>query len=114
MKIIGFRHLILCKIITEKWHNFKNFTSKEEDEQNFVREIYDATMAVDNNFINIDFRGNGFMRYMIRYIVGTIVEIGRGKFTIEELDKLLDSNSERKIVSFKAPSSGLMLVDVIY
>ena len=95
-------------------HNFKNFTSKEEDEDNFVREIYNASIDCENNFINFDFRGNGFMRYEIRFIVGTLVEIGRGKLSIDELKNLLDDNSERKIVSFKAPASGLMLVDVIY
>lgn len=95
-------------------HNFKNFTSKEEDEANFVREIYDASLICENNFINIDFRGNGFMRYMIRYMVGILVEIGRGKVSIDELDQLLEPNSKRNIISYKAPSSGLMLVDVIY
>jgi len=95
-------------------HNFKNFTSKEEDEDNFVREIYSATIDFDGPYINFDFRGNGFMRYMIRFIVGTIVEVGRGKISLKQVKELLEDTSERKIVSFKAPASGLMLIDVIY
>ena len=95
-------------------HNFKNFTSKETDEDNFVRTINDIDMQVNGKEITITFDGDGFMRYMIRYIVGTALEYARGRLTAHEIDDLLDENSERNIVSWKAPASGLMLVDVKY
>ena len=54
------------------------------------------------------------MRYMIRYIVGCAIEVARGKMNIKEIDELLDENSERHIVSYKAPACGLALIDVKY
>ena len=95
-------------------HNFKNFTSKESDDDNFVREIYDVSFDVKDNVINIVFSGNGFMRYMIRYLVGTAIEVARGKITLEEVDRCLDDDSKREIVCWKAPACGLMLLDVKY
>ncbi len=96
-------------------HNFKNFTSKEEDQDGFIREIYDVQLEKTNEtMFNVVFRGNGFMRYMIRYMVGTAIEAARGKITIEEVDELLDDSSPRHIVSWKAPACGLLLLDVIY
>lgn len=96
-------------------HNFKNFTSKDEDKDNFVREIYDVKLERNSEKLyNIVFRGNGFMRYMIRYLVGTAIEVARGKVTLEEVDELFDEDKERHIVSWKAPANGLLLLDVIY
>lgn len=105
-----------CLTHFEGKHNFKNFTSKEEDEDNFVREIYEVNFddTSNNGTIHVIFRGNGFMRYMIRFMVGTAIEVARGKVTLEEVDELLDDNADRKIVSWKAPASGLMLLDVKY
>ena len=95
-------------------HNFKNFTSKESDEDNFIRDIYDIDVQKNERDISVSFRGNGFMRYMIRYIVGTAIEVARNHVDIDTVDELLDENSKRNIVSWKAPAQGLVLLDVIY
>lgn len=97
-------------------HNFANFTSKEEDEDNFIREIYEINTIYDekNNDFIITFIGNGFMRYMIRFIVGTCIAISQKKEDISFIEERLDASSIRNIVSYKAPSEGLYLVDVIY
>ena len=95
-------------------HNFKNFTSKEEDQDNFVREICNISFSEVDKIITIIFTGDGFMRYMIRFIVGTAIEVARGRMTFEQIDALLDEESEREIVSFKAPACGLCLLEVKY
>ena len=95
-------------------HNFRNFTSKEVDVDNFVRDIFDIETVINDEFVNITFHGDGFMRYMIRYIVGTAIEVARGKMSVEEIDKLLDEQGERNIVSCKAPANGLTLGRVEY
>lgn len=97
-------------------HDYSNFTSKEIDESNFIREIYDINTQYDNednNFI-ITFIGNGFMRYMIRFIVGTCITISQNKENISFIKERLDSDKSRNIVSYKAPSEGLYLLEVIY
>lgn len=95
-------------------HDFKNFTSKEEDNDNFVREIYKIETKKNGNDLIIDLYANGFMRYMIRFLVGTSLAIGWGKENLSYIDSLLDSSEERHIVSYKAPPQGLYLMEVIY
>ncbi len=106
----------LKKVLThfEGNHNFKNFTSKEEDKDNFVREIYSITVSESAGLIYILLKGNGFMRYMIRFIVGTALHIVEKDLSPELVDSLLDENSPREIVSHKAPANGLTLIDVEY
>lgn len=94
-------------------HNFQNFTSKEEDDNNFVRNISKIAFSEDEKFINIELTGNGFMRYMVRMIIGNLVQVGLGKLTKEEIEKDLTSNL-RKPSSYKAPAEGLYLKEVIY
>lgn len=94
--------------------NFKNFTSKEEDEDNFIREIYKIDVNVKDNKIIVDIFGNGFMRYMIRNIVGTSLAVAWGKEDISYIKNKLNPESERIISPYKAPPQGLYLVEVNY
>jgi len=94
-------------------HNFKDFTSKEEDEDNFVRTISNIKVSKEDNVVYIDLVGDGFMRYMIRDIVGTCLAISNGKEDISFIKNHLDVN-DRNIVSYKAKADGLYLIDVIY
>lgn len=94
-------------------HNFKNFTSKEEDEDNFVRTIYKIDVIKDKNLIKVIINGDGFMRYMIRYIIGTSINVAIGKIDINFINDLLNKDV-RNITSYKANSCGLFLMDVLY
>ena len=84
----------------EGTHNYQDFTSKEEDEDNLLK---------------IRFTGNGFMRYQIRDMIGTAIAVAAGKESLDFIDKhLLDNKVKREIISYKSPACGLYLVDVIY
>ncbi len=97
----------------EGTHNFKNFTSKEEDFSNFIRTITSIDIECNNDILIFKFTGNGFMRYMIRMIVGTLVEIGLHKIDVDYITKQLE-NPNRNICSYKAPGQGLYLEKVNY
>ena len=94
-------------------HNYQDFTSKEEDESNFVRNIYSIDVIKENDLVRIVFKGNGFMRYQIRNMIGAAINVANGKEKLEFIDKHLDSKN-REIIAYKAPASGLYLMDVIY
>ena len=94
-------------------HDFRNYTSKEEDEFGFVREILGIHIKTPQDHIIIEKTATGFMRFMVRMIVGTLIEIGMGRFTTAEAQKLLD-NPQRNFVNYKAPPNGLYLVKVEY
>lgn len=94
-------------------HNFQNFTTKEEDKDNFIRVINKIDIVMNGNVISFTINGNGFMRYMVRMIVGTLIEVGLGKLSIKEVKEYLDS-PVRKQASFKASPEGLFLLKVNY
>ncbi len=94
-------------------HCFKNFTSKLEDDSNYVRKIYEASLTTEGDVIRISFVGSGFMRYMMRMIVGCLIEIGLGKMSVMEL-KIYLVETHRKIVPYKAPACGLYLMELTY
>ena len=95
-------------------HNYQDFTSKEEDEGNFVRTIYSIEVKQENDLIKIRFEGNGFMRYQIRNMVGSAIAVANKKEDISFIKYHLQSNKNREIIAYKAPAVGLYLVDVIY
>ena len=94
-------------------HNFQNFTTKEEDDAGFVRNISEISITKQNEHIVILMTGNGFMRYMVRMIVGTLIQVGLGKLTSEDIMKILE-DPVRKPSSYKAPAYGLYLKEVRY
>ena len=99
----------------EGTHNYQDFTSKEEDEDNFIRTIYSVNIFKEDNLLKIRFTGNGFMRYQIRDMIGTAIAVAAGKESLDFIDKhLLDNKVKREIISYKSPACGLYLVDVIY
>ena len=94
-------------------HNFQDFTSKEEDENNFVRTIYSISVNQNNELVTIRFEGSGFMRYQIRNMVGSAINIANKKEDLGFIDYHL-SDKKREIISYKSPACGLYLVDVLY
>ena len=94
-------------------HCFKNFTSKTEDQDNYVRTIHEASIEQVGDIVKITFTGDGFMRYMVRMMVGTLIEVGLGKVTEMQI-KILLVEVNRKVVSYKAPANGLYLEKVTY
>ena len=96
-------------------HNYQDFTSKEEDEANFVRTIYSIDLIKQNDLLRVVFNGNGFMRYQIRNMIGSAINVANGKESLSFIDNhLKEDKTKREIIAYKAPASGLYLVDVIY
>ena len=95
-------------------HNYQDFTSKEEDEGGFVREIYEIKVSKDGTNISVRFEGNGFMRYQIRNMIGAAINVANKKEDISFIDYHLKEDKNREIISYKAPTNGLYLVDVLY
>ena len=95
-------------------HNYQDFTSKEEDEGGFVREIYKIKVEKNDNNISVRFEGNGFMRYQIRNMIGAAISVANKKEDISFIDYHLKEDKSREIISYKAPANGLYLVDVLY
>ena len=94
------------------YHDFSHFGKKNEGLHNNRCEILKTKCEVKRNEVTFEIEANRFLRGMVRSIVGTLVEIGRGNLGINEFAKML-KNQSRKAVK-KAPASGLYLVKVKY
>lgn len=100
----------------EGTHNFKSFTKADDEKDDYCRTIIKARVIKDNidsNIITISLLGTGFMRYMVRNIVGVLVEIGEGKRKSEDVLNILKAEDRTK-AGKTAPAVGLYLKDVFY
>ena len=95
-------------------HCFKDFTSKEEDEDDYVREIYQIVSKKQDNDITVEFTGNGFMRYQIRNMVGAALAVASKNEDLNFIPNHLKEEKVREICQYKAPPQGLYLVKVEY
>jgi tRNA pseudouridine38-40 synthase len=95
-------------------HNFHNFTSTKEDETvDYIRTIYSFNIDVTNDLVTFEVEGDGFLRYMVRMMVGTLIKIGEHKKDENEILNRID-NIDDVPCPFKAPGEGLYLVEVTY
>ena len=102
--------------LLEGTHDFRSFTKIDEEKEDYTRTIVQAVLIRDMKDINkitISLLGTGFLRYMVRNIVGTIIEIGEGKRKSEDIIEILKTH-DRKEAGKCAPACGLYLKDVFY
>lgn len=95
-------------------HDFAAFQGAGSTTHTSVRRVTSATWrsAADGSLV-FEIAGAGFLRYMVRGLVGTLVEIGHGRRNAGDLARLLDTR-ERSGVGRTAPPEGLFLVKVEY
>lgn len=93
-------------------HDFTSFTSLDF-EKDCTRTIYETYINEKNDLIEIGFVGNGFLKYMVRNMVGLLIEIGLGKREIESVTEILEYK-DRKQAGVCANPEGLYLKQVNY
>ena len=93
-------------------HDFKGFMSSGSSVKDTVRTIYDVKLTKEEDLIVVEVEGNGFLYNMVRIIVGTLVDIGRGRIN-DSLVDIIDSKSRSK-TGHTAPAHGLFLKKVYY
>ncbi len=93
-------------------HNFASFCTYDQY-GNTIRTIYTFEITEKNGIIEFRIAGNGFRRYMVRHLVGALIQIGAHRVTKEDVKKCLDSKGKQHIL-FKAKPQGLYLYKVFY
>ncbi|MRR06914.1 MAG: tRNA pseudouridine(38-40) synthase TruA [Deltaproteobacteria bacterium] len=78
-----------------------------------VRRIYSLDISRCDDMIVFDVRGSGFLKNMVRIIVGTLVEVGRGSMDLDDIVNLFQEKDRRK-AGITAPPQGLCLLEVFY
>lgn len=92
-------------------HDFQNFVSGYRD--SYLSTIYKIKIKKRNDIIEITFWGVGFFRYMVRHLVGALIDVGRGKVNEEVIIHMLENPGNCKKLSV-VPASGLYLEKIVY
>jgi tRNA pseudouridine38-40 synthase len=95
-------------------HDFTAFRASGSDNRNPVRRVLAATWRQEpGGWLSFSITATGFLRGMVRSLVGTMAEVGRGKAPATILTELLESGA-RHLAGPTAPPPGLYLVEVFY
>ncbi|MCU0600308.1 MAG: tRNA pseudouridine(38-40) synthase TruA [Desulfobacterales bacterium] len=95
-------------------HDFKSFEGTGSPREHTVRTIKHAAVSEgENGRLFIDITADGFLRYMVRNIIGTLVDVGFAKISPEDFQKILETK-DRGSAGITAPPHGLFLVSVDY
>lgn len=94
-------------------HDFAAFQAKGGDIQDTVRTIVSFRVVREGEYIHFIVRGDGFLYKMVRIMVGTLIDIGRGKLPPGCLPAIIESKNRSK-AGKTAPACGLYLNDVFY
>lgn len=94
-------------------HDFRGFKASGPKKISTQRTITHIRLAKDGDFIYIDITADGFLHTMVRTIVGTLVEIGKGRFPVTRIRSVFSSR-DRRLAGPTAPAHGLCLLRVSY
>jgi tRNA pseudouridine38-40 synthase len=102
-------------------HDFGSFCNHRREEKHIansfvhsnIRTIYRADLTINRDEIELTFSGNGFLYNMIRILVGTLIEIGQGKRSVDSIRTLLEV-PDRTGAGPTAPAHALTLMDYVY
>jgi tRNA pseudouridine38-40 synthase len=100
--------------LLEGTHDFSSFRSAKSDNLNPVRTLMTLEIRkAQSHLISIRIRADAFLKQMVRNIVGTLVDVGRGRIHPKDLTEVLRAQDRTK-AGVSAPPHGLFLVDVEY
>lgn len=92
-------------------HNFKNYTAGLRD--NYTSKIDSIEFNLSSNILEITFVGKSFYRYMVRNMVGAMLDVARNKVRLSEIKSSIDNpNVEKRFLT--ASANGLYLMEVYY
>lgn len=107
------KDMLKCAKLLEGKHNFKCFMSSGGQQKTFERIIYYIDIKQSGNEITFEVCGNGFLYNMVRIIVGTLLEVGYQRKTLEDVSLALEKQ-DRTLAGFLVPAHALYLKEVKY
>lgn len=100
-----------CKYF-EGTHDFYAFSSKS-DKEDTIRTLECVNLTQNGDEIYITLKGDGFLYNMVRVIVATLIDIGKGRIACEDIPRIFDSK-DRSMSGKKLTAEGLYLMKVEY
>jgi tRNA pseudouridine38-40 synthase len=94
-------------------HDFQSFSKVNTQVNNFICDIHSARWEEKGHVLQFNIRADRFLRNMVRAIVGTMLDVGRGKITIEDFQHIINSKN-RCEAGYSVPAKGLTLTGIGY
>ncbi|MGM9541613.1 MAG: tRNA pseudouridine(38-40) synthase TruA [Candidatus Limivicinus sp.] len=94
-------------------HDFTSFCSAKKMKKSAVRDLRSIELSRDGDMLRISLSGSGFLYNMVRIIVGTLLEVGSGERSAEDMRRILEAR-DRQAAGFTAPPQGLFLWEEKY
>lgn len=94
-------------------HDFKSFCSNKRMKKSSVRTIYSIEFLQKGNLLTIRYCGDGFLYHMVRILTGTLIEVGLGRKSPDDMKRILAAR-DRTQAGYTVPPQGLFLVSVLY
>lgn len=94
-------------------HDFRSFCGNGRMKKSTVRLVDSLEITGKKGYLRITVHGNGFLQNMVRIMVGTLLEVGRGAYPPEHVAEILEAR-DRRSAGPTAPAEGLMLLKVDY
>jgi tRNA pseudouridine38-40 synthase len=110
LDLTAMEHAIAC-LAGE--HDFASFQAAGCEAAHSVRRVYQSSLRRERELVTFDIEANAFLRHMVRNIVGTLIEIGRGERSADAFAELLAAR-DRTLAGPTAPPEGLFLMEVRY
>lgn len=97
-----------------EYDDFTSFAKLNSNNKTNICRVMDAHWSVEADGVLVfTIRADRFLRNMVRSIVGTLVDVGRGRYSVEEFCKIVEAK-DLSLSSAGAPAQGLFLSDVVY
>lgn len=102
-----------CSALLLGRHNFQCFSKVNTQVNNYLCDVKVAKWTKKDHFLKFTIRADRFLRNMVRAIVGTLLDVGRGKISVEQFHLIIDSHDRGK-AGYSVPARGLTLTGVGY
>jgi tRNA pseudouridine38-40 synthase len=93
--------------------DFRAFAKESKKRISTIRRISEILIKKQKDILTIEIEGDGFLYTMVRAIVGTLLEVGLGKMSLEKVKEIISSR-DRKLAGPNVPAKGLCLIKVTY
>lgn len=102
-----------CADIVKGEHDFTSFSKWSSGVKNRSCIVQQSRWINDGDFVTYTIEANHFLQHMIRYLVGTMIEVANEKISVEDFQILLEERNPQARI-YKAPAEGLILEEVNY
>jgi len=99
--------------ILQEYEDFESFSKVKTDVKTFNCEVTKAAWKQEGEYLTFYITANRFLRNMVRAIVGTLIEVGLGKKSIQDFRQIIESK-KRSEAGLSVPAQGLFLTKIKY